>query len=67
MVNDTYRSYQTKIPNQNFRIIDGKQPWFMVKSPEVMSPEMLIYVPFYQAKKYPNIFIALASSDLIKP
>ena len=30
MVNDTYRSYRTKIPHQNFRnfFINGKQPLF---------------------------------------
>ena len=32
MVNDTYRSYRPKIPNQNFRnfFINGKQPWYHV-------------------------------------
>ena len=32
MVNDTYRSYRTKIPNQNFRnfFINGKQPETLV-------------------------------------
>ena len=34
MVNDTYRSYRPKIPNQNFRnfFINGKQPWYHVET-----------------------------------
>ena len=62
MVNDTYRSYRQKIPNQSFRnfFINGKQPLSQVYGNgkrqlvvrDQISPLHVVYCSFIRFQKY---------------
>ena len=69
MVNETYRSYRPKIPNQNFRnfFVNGKQPIFRQNSAEekVVDSHVQQIVCPCQKKKKKNELLVLTTATFL--